>query len=304
MPHVLLVYAPGDAPFARQLAVHIDQRGFVVWPVPDMGAPLPALDDDPAALADASHVLCILPSADDAPAAARDFCRRAVSQAEHAVIIRRDERELPEYTRACPSVDFGGSFLPAVEELIALLYEADAPAHPLTVEYPPPVQKSGLLPTMLPAERCWREDRLRVNYTVPIILPVEALALRLPAFLAQSGFELTASSARHLAARRSARYPIFDPRRAQQTLTLTPLEGMLLVYYQMTRTQVYHWLPAHYRTLDREAAALYRYLSTGKMDSALLDPVRTQARIARAFSWGALLLAALVVVVLVYLIAI
>ena len=59
MSHILTLYAPPDQSFAKQLSVQLEQRGLVVWPVPDPLAaqPTPNLDQG---LPDASHILLIL----------------------------------------------------------------------------------------------------------------------------------------------------------------------------------------------------------------------------------------------------
>ena len=304
MPHILLVYSPSDSSFARQLGLHIDQRGFVVWPVPDAldQASSPEADIE-GVLTDASHVLCVLPVEGPALGGPLSVCRQVLNQGGQVVMIRRDDTTLPDDVDTRPTVDFRQPFLVAIEELIDLLRRLGAPTHPLTVEHPPPVVKSRLLPSVLPSERCWREDRVRINYVLPIIMPTQELAVRMPAFLAKTGFKLVDSSTDHISAQRAQPYALFDPRRAQHTLTITLGAGDLLAYYKMTRTQVYHWLPAHYHVLDREAAALYRYLSTGKLDDRLLEPVRRQAQRARALSWGALAAFVLVLTVLTILIA-
>ncbi|MBN1563245.1 MAG: hypothetical protein JXA10_05365, partial [Anaerolineae bacterium] len=103
--------------------------------------------------------------------------------------------------------------------------------------------------------------------------------------------------------RKHKHYTLFDPRRAQQTLTIRRKRDRTQVYYRMTRLQVYHWFPAHYHVLDREAAALYRYLATGYFDPDLFEPVNRQAQRARATSWGSILLFWLLVVLIIYLIA-
>ena len=36
MAHIMLLYALPDHKFARQLAVQLEQRGLVVWPVPEV----------------------------------------------------------------------------------------------------------------------------------------------------------------------------------------------------------------------------------------------------------------------------
>lgn len=310
MSHIAILYAPPDHAFARQLAVQLDQRGLAVWPVPDPDrAQTDGAASDPDtgrddALDEATHVLGVLsPESVASPALLRE-CQRALALDRHVIAVLRETSSLPAELSACPVIDFRGPFLMAVEDLVQHLEKSGAPTHPLTIEHPPPVLKAGLLPIMLPAERCWREDRLRINYTLPIILTAQELETRLPAFLVKCDFELLDSTPKSLHARRRRAFALFDPRRADHTITVRRHHGSLEVYYQMRRTQVYHWLPAHYRVLDREAAALYRYLVTGVLDSLLLAPVQRQAHLARVMSWSALAAFVLVVCLLVYLIAI
>jgi hypothetical protein len=207
-------------------------------------------------------------------------------------VILSEHTPIPDHLR-CTVVNFEGQFLVAFEELSNLLAKSHAPTRPLTVEHPPPVAKLGLLPIKFPSERCWREDRLRISYSLPIILTRDELEMRLPAFLVASGFQLTESTRKRLIAQRvNRKYALFDPRRAEHTLSVERRRGRLRVYYQMTRMQVYHWFPAHYLVMDREAAALYRYLATGSLADIFI-PVSIQARRARlvsVFAWAALLL--------------
>ena len=61
---------------------------------------------------------------------------------------------------------------------------------------------------------------------------------------------------------------------------------------------------SHYRVLDREAAALYRYLVTGTLTDDVLEPVNYQARVARAMSWGTIAAFFLILFLVGYLIMI
>ncbi len=302
MPHILVHYAPPDHKFAHHLAVQLEQRGMVVWPVPD-----PALRrDEPVpdgsdGLADASHIVIVLSPHSSTPD--REPHWASVLQGDARVIVVTCDRcTVPDALAAYPVVDFEGQFLPGFEELVRRLKRSHAPTRPLTIEHPPPVAKQDLLPLSLPAERCWREDRLRINYTLPIILTAEELQTRLPAFLVQANFELERATNKQVRGRRLRRYRLFDPRRAEHTITIKRRSGELAVYYRMARMQVFHWFPAHYRTLDREAAALYRYLVTGQLEG-ILKPVEQQARRAILVSWGAIVVFWLVIFGLVYLIA-
>lgn len=307
MSHVFVLYAPPDHAFAKQLAVHIEQRGMVVWPVPDLNLPRESLDEDPVfdeALATASHVLCIVSEASAGTELTERRCTAAADPTKHTFVILRAPGEIPADLQACPAIDFRRHFLPAMEELIEHLSDTHAPRRPLTVEHPPPVVKDGLLPNVLPAERCWREDRLRINYVLPIIMSDDDLELRMPAFLTRAGFELLDNSPHAIKAWRKRRFALFDPRRADHTLTLETQAGTVLAYYKMTRMQVYHWFPAHYRVLDREAAALYRYLATGKVDDDMLIPVVRQVRAAQTVSIAAIVIATFVLITLIYLISI
>ncbi len=307
MSHIFVLYAPPDHAFARQLAIHIEQRGMVVWPVPDLNLPRESADQDTVfneALASASHVLCIVSAAAAERSTFERRCMAAQDPAKHVFVILHAPADIPAELRAYPVIDFRGQFLLAVEELIEHLNRTHAPRRPLTVEHPPPVVKDGLLPNTLPGERCWRDDRLKINYELPIIMSGDDLEVRMPAFFARAGFELVDSSPQTLKAWRKRHFGLFDPRRADHTLTLESQEGAALAYYKMTRVQVYHWFPVHYRVLDREAAALYRYLATGKLDDELMVPVVHQARVAQAVSVGVIVFAVLVVAVLIYLITI
>lgn len=298
MAHIFLVYQPSDQRFALQLATQLQQRGLNVWPVPDPDtapAAEPTSQDD--GFEDASHFLIVA-----AEGGADLPFDDALATGRHVITVLRPGRSVPPALADCPSVDFQAPFLVAVEQLVAHLTRAHAPIRPLTVEHPPPVVKPGLLPIALPAERCWRDDRMRINYVLPMVISDEDVALRLPAFLVKTGFTLADSPPPTIHAARKGGFPWFDPRRVDHTLTIEPREGMLLAHYQMTRTQVRHWFPAHYHVLDREAAALYRYLAMENLDN-LLKPVQRQARRALVVSWGTLIGAILVLAVVIYLIA-
>jgi hypothetical protein len=225
---------------------------------------------------------------------------RVIERGPQIILVLHQTSDIPEPLQPFPVVDFRGTFLLGVEDLVERLKHAAAPTRQLTVEHPPPVVKVGLLPHILPSERCLREDRIRINYTLPMIMPGDELAHRMPGFYKATGFQLVERGHSALKARRIYHYRLFDPRRSEQTLTVEIIEGALRAYYQMTRMQVYYWLPAQYRTLDREAAALYRYLATGSLDDSL-DAVDQQARLAQAVSWTALLVALLAITVFILL---
>lgn len=288
MAHAFLLYAPEDQDFAHQLAVQLQQRGLVIWPVPDPNVvetgPLP---DAEAGFGAASHYLGIISPEGIASETLQEQCRAALATGKPVIALMRHAVELPAHLAQCAVVDFDEPFLLAVESLVKRLAAAKAPTRPLTIEHPPLVSKPELLPIALPSERCWRDDRLRINYNLPVILTPEEMELRIPAFLAQTRFELDKSTRKEIRGVRMREFKWFDPRRAHQTITVKRRQGGLRVYYRMTRVQVYHWFPAHYYTLNREAAALYRYLVIGQLDSALLEPVRRQARRARLMSWAA-----------------
>jgi len=302
MSHILVLYAPPDHAFARHLAVQLEQRGMVIWPLPDAGwqnaAPTPSGGDG---LAGASHVLIVLSAASAAADALPHWVPALKSGAKFTLVLS-DKCAIPAELFAYAVIDFEGHFLLAFEELVRRLLKTGAPTRPLTGEHPPLIPKHGLLPLHMPAERCWREDRLRINYTLPIILTADDLQTRLPAFLVGASFELVQASQKQVRARRLRRFRLFDPRRADHTITIQRRSADLRVYYCMTRSQVYHWFPAHYRVLDREAAALYRYLVTGQIER-LLDPVQRQVRQAILNSWGAIAAFWVVVLLLIYLIA-
>ncbi len=296
-PHIFLSHAPQDAPFARQLGVQLQQRGLIVWraleavrpdaePPPDAGAALEA----------ASHVITILsPEATAAPDLLRDW-GRALGMRKHVIVVIHETCDIPKLLQPLPRVDFRGRFLLAVEDLVQHLKATGAPMRPLTIEYPPPVVKPDLLPGSLPSERCWREDRIQINYVLPMILPIEELTSRAADFFKVARFELIDTGPHGLRAQRIQMFNLFDPRRAEQTLVIDALEGLLMVRYQMTRTQVYYWLPAHYRVFDRESAALYRVLATGTVEANALESVDVQAERAQALSW--LLLAGILLVLI------
>jgi hypothetical protein len=303
MAHIMLLYALPDHKFARQLAVQLEQRGMVVWPVPE----IPPDETSLAAvrlqgLADASHILGILSPYSNADEPLQTECRQALDQGKRTAAILCADTDIPPHLKNCPVVDFQGKFLIAFEELSDLLRKWRAPTRQLTVEHPPPVAKADLLPISFPSERCWREDRLRINYNLPIVLTREELEMRLPAFLVACHFDLRESTKKRLIGRRqNKKYRWFDPRRADHILVVQRRQGRLRVYYQMTRTQVYHWFPAHYRVLDRESAALYRYLVMGSL-SGIFDPVNVQVRRAWALSIGSILFFILLVALVLFLI--
>jgi hypothetical protein len=289
MAHIFLSHAYHDHAFAEQLAIQLQQRGFVVQPVPsvDIGTP-PKPAGTGRLLETATHVVIILsPQATVSDDVLREW-DRILERGPQIILVLYQPIEIPERLQSYPVVDFRGTFLLGVEDLVERLKRASAPTRQLTIEHPPPVVKIGLLPHILPPERCLREDRIRINYTLPMIMPGEELAHRMPGFYAATGFQLFESGHSSLKARRIYQYRLFDPRRADQILTVETIEGGLRAYYQMTRMQVLYWFPAQYRTLDREAAALYRYLATGSLDNSL-DSVEQQARLAQAVSWTVLI---------------
>lgn len=288
MAHVFLLYVPEDHDFAHQLAVQLQQRGLVIWPVPDPNvAEAEPLPDAEVGFAKASHYLGIISPESIAAETLQAQCSAALDTGKPVIALMRHEVDLPAHLAQCAVVDFDEPFLLAVESLVKRLATVHAPTRQLTIEHPPPVSKPGLLPIALPSERCWRDDRLRINYSLPIILTPEELEMRIPAFFAQTRFELDKSTRKEMRGVRMREFKWFDPRRAHHTITIKRRRGGLRVYYRMTRVQVYHWFPAHYYTLNREAAALYRYLATSQLDAALLEPVRRQARRARLLSWAA-----------------
>jgi hypothetical protein len=303
MAHIMLLYALPDHKFARQLAVQLEQRGMVVWPVPEIPPDEAGLAADwEQGLAKASHVLGILSPHSSADEPLQTECRRMLDEGIRTAAILCADTDIPPHLKNCPVVDFQGKFLIAFEELTVLLKKWHAPTRQLTVEHPPPVANPDLLPISFPSERCWREDRLRINYNLPIILTREELELRLPAFLVACNFDLRESTKKRLIGRRqNKKYHWFDPRRADHILVVHRRQGRLRVYYQMTRMQVVHWFPAHYRVLDRESAALYRYLATGSLQS-IFDPVDIQVRRALSLSIGFILFVILLVALLLFLI--
>lgn len=298
MAHILLVFQPADQRFALQLATQLQQRGLNVWPVPDPdSAPIaePTRQDD--GFTGASHFLIVAGEEGSADLP----CTDALATGRHVITVLQPGRSIPPALHDRPAVDFQAPFLLAVEQVVEHLNQAGAPTRALTVEHPPPVVKPGLLPIALPGERCWRDDRMRINYTLPMVISDEDVAIRLPAFFVKTGFTLADSPPRAFRATRKGGFPWFDPRRVDHSLIIEPGEGMLMAHYQMARTQVRHWLPAHYHVLDREAAALYRYLAMENLDN-LLKPVQRQARRAVALSWGTLIGAILLLAVVIYLI--
>jgi hypothetical protein len=283
--HIYLSFAPEDRLFARQLGIQLQQRGLVVWRILDTAQLGGVPRDEAAALEAASHVLTILsPHSTALPDTLRDW-GRALGMQKHVIVVIHETCDIPEVLQPLPRVDFRGRFLLAVEDLVQTLQSTGAPTRPLTVEYPPPVSNADLLPNTLPSERCWREDRLRVNYTLPMILPPGELEARTARFFEIAKFDLADAGPRIVQARRVRGYNLFDPRRADQTLIVEQLEGLVMVRYHMTRTQVYYWFPVHYHVLDREAAALYRFLATDDPGLDAMDIANAQAERAQALSW-------------------
>lgn len=299
MSHIFVVFCPEDATFAMQLIVQLQQRGMVVEPLPDPSDPrMVTPSADPALLNNASHVILLVSPAAVAAEETTRLWARALGSGKTVVVAQHQAGTLPPALASVRLIDFRQPFLLAVEEMVRYLKETGAPVHPLTYEHP--MFKPDLLPSSLPAERCWRDDRLRINYVLPMVLDEDELSELLPVFFAAAGFTLRSDTPLARSGERGRRFPWFDPRRARQTLTVMPHEGALVARYQMTRTQVALWFPAHYHTLDREAAALFRYLATGALD-ATLRPVYTQARIARMLSWLSVVLVFLITLTLGYL---
>ncbi|MBN1563334.1 MAG: TIR domain-containing protein, partial [Anaerolineae bacterium] len=172
MSHVFVLYAKSDHKFARQLAVQIEQRGIQVWPVPN-AAPSPEDLENARVegLESATHILGILPADDADITDLLPYCEQALAAKKHVLaIVYHQAAPIPDHLKKCRVIDFEGQFLLAFEELSDALKKTKASTRPLTVEHPPPISKPGLMPIRFPSERCWREDRLRVNYTLPIIL--------------------------------------------------------------------------------------------------------------------------------------
>ena len=305
MPHIYVSYEPGDAQFASQLAIQLEQRGLMLWNVADPSSPTAApAQNPPNGLEDASHVLAVLTLTALANPMRVDEWRKALTQRKHVIVIMRETCSIPEFFADLPLIDFRKQYLLAVEDLVEYLKKTNGPTRQLTFEFP--VVNADLLPHSLPAERCWREFRLRVHYRLPAIVSADMLMVLLPEFFDHTGLRLVETNFRtnppSIVAERSSRFfTPFDPRRAQHTLTIEPDEGAVRVYYQTVRSQVRFWFPAHYHVLDREAAALYRYLVTQKIDT-LLEPVEQQVRTAIIVSWSATIMFLVAVVALGYLI--
>lgn len=301
MAHVFWWFAPADALFANQMAMQLMQRGIIVFPAPDPILPEHVhCDSSEAALADASHILIVAPAAEHLTDAMQEEWERMLARPAYTLVVLHHSDELPSLLWPLPVVDFREQFLLACEKLVAQLLKTGAAIRQLTVENPPPVAKPDLLPHSLSSERCWRADRLRINYLLPMVLSYEMLVLRMPSFLEAADFEPIVSNHPRIEARRQRVFGLFDPRRADHTLAIEPLEGEVRLRYQMTRSQVYYWWPAHYHVLDREAAALFRYLATGELHNSL-NSVRSQARVAQAVSWATVSGLVLLLALLLYL---
>jgi len=285
--HVFMLYAPADHDFVYHLAVQLEQRGLVVWPVPDPTLPQATPPNEEEGLAQASHVIGVLSPAALEAETFRKRCVEVCAAGKTMLGVTRQAVTLPDELANCPLVDFQKPFLLAVEVLVKRLKAANAPFRPSAERASPMLGKPELLPIAMPGERCWRDDRLRINYRLPVLLSQKELEEQLPAFFALARFEPIKASRKGIRGWRMREFRWFDPRRAEQTITVQRRKGGLRVYYRMTRIQVYYWFPAHYHTLNREAAALYRYLVTGQLDEDLLAPVHRQARRARTFSWVA-----------------
>jgi hypothetical protein len=298
MAFLTLAYAPEDTTFAEQLAVQLQQRGLDVQPTPDLLlSPDELYASQRAALKTASHVLVVLsPDAVASEPLQREYQRLTEREEVQVVVVLCRTSDMPSALKPYPLVDFRDRFLLSFEELIKLLKKLKTPKRPITAEPPPPVAKPELLPASLPSERCWREDRLRINYRLPLVMTKSDLSVRLPAFFVRTGFKLVRTTNKGFHARRlSPQFGWFDPRHTHHTLSIKRRKGALQVRYQMTRRQAAIWLPAHYRVMDREAAALLRYLAMEELEG-VLEPVRRQARRAQRQTW--LSLVAIIVVTL------
>ena len=305
MSHLFLLYDDADQEFAHQLSVQLQQRGLAIWPVPDPNALKPRLEPDMAqGFEAASHLVGIISPQALQSEAFQQKCDAALASKKTVIALNYRAADLPEHMKACPVVEFEGTFLLAVESLVKHLRSVKAPTRPLTVEFPVQVSKPGLLPIALPSERCWRDDRVRINYRLPIILSREEMEMRVPEFFARARFEVTKSDKKEMRGQRMREFSLFDPRRAHQVITVQRHKSDLRVSYRMTRVQVYHWFPAHYHVLNREAAALYRYLVTGELSPMLLEPVYSQGLRARLVSWGTILGALILIGVIIWLILI
>jgi hypothetical protein len=283
MPHICLTYIPSNARFAHQLSIQLQQRGLAVYPVPDpmltkaIGPSLEALDA-------ATHVLVVLSvQAAADPDQIPGWDPVIVNAARPVIAVLYETCEIPTPLRGIPLVDFREPpFLLAVEKLVQMLKSLGAPTRQLTVDHP--IFKVDLLPSTLPSERCRRDVWLRIRYEVPMVLSIEALAANLPGFFNQTGFQEIQSDGPMIRAQRLRTFKWFDPRRAEHTLTIESREGELRATYQMIRSQAWLWMPVHYRALDREAAALYRYLATYEVGDTL-EAVDRQALAAVRTSW-------------------
>ncbi len=288
--HICVSHAQQDTVFANQLAIQLQQRGLVVRPLPDPLAlgHINRVEADLAARM-ATHILVVLSpnalSSDDET----NCWKRALGENKHVIGILYQTCDIPAELQSLPVIDFRGKFLLAVEDLVDLLKQLGAPTRQLTHEHP--IVNPLLLPSMLPSERCRREDRVRVNYSLPMVFSVSELGEMLPEFFEQTGFErIDADLPAVIRARRTGRYGPFDPRRIDHTLTIEPRAGNLHAIYQTTRVQVILWLPAHYHMLDYEAGALYRFLATeGGNVTHAMEVVRQRARVAQWFSWSILI---------------
>lgn len=308
MSHIFVSHESIDRQFASQLASQLEQRGMKVWAVPDTGLPAAAATptDESGALESATHVLAVLTPTSVATHDRHREWKHALKQHKHVILILRETCDIPDFVRDLPVVDFRRQYLLAVEDLVDYLKKTDVPTRPLTYELP--AVNADLLPGSLPAERCWREFRLRVNYRLPVILSAEILMELLPGFYDRSGLQLVETNFRTtppaiVAERAHKVFSLFDPRRAQHTVTIEPETGAVHVYYQTYRSQVWFWLPAHYHVLDCEAAALYRYLVTQELGDGLAS-VEQQARTAITLSWMTLIVTLVVAAGLLYLVAV
>jgi hypothetical protein len=298
MPHICLSYIPLNARFAHQLSIQLQQRGLSVHPVPD---PMLTKSGGPSqeALDAASMILVILSvQAADEPNELPGWEQIVLKSDRPLIAVLYETCEIPDPVREIPLVDFREPpFLLAVEKLVQLLKSLGAPTRQLTVDHP--IFKTDLLPSSLPSERCRRDVWLRIRYEVPMVLAPDSLASQMPGFFAQTGFQQLPNDGIVVRAQRLRTFKWFDPRRAEHTLVIEPREGELRATYQMIRSQALWWLPVHYRALDREAAALYRYLATGQVGDTL-DAVDRQAGTAVSTSWTIVVLILLALVIVIY----
>jgi len=104
MAHIMLLYALPDHKFARQLAVQLEQRGMVVWPVPEILPDETGLAADRLqGLAEASHVLGILSPHSSADEALQADCQRVLEQGKRTAAILCADTDIPPTSRTARS---------------------------------------------------------------------------------------------------------------------------------------------------------------------------------------------------------